>query len=374
MIPLDIANYRFKKNPAIEVIEFTKLTTAQKEFLNSCIKSKEFFGLACWKNNPERTPKIICKETALLLFTLDGEGGYLPSYLNIDEIQEHLMEILYEGLLLLESAEGVFSDYISLAPSSKCQSIQNHNELQNLSEKAIYYAFDLPISDPIAVAARLYFYNRIPVSHEDYCEKSFHYDFLGVSKDSLSEKWNLKKRGGYQYSWIMCSNRSNRWNLDKGDKIYKLYISPATCSLKSCFGNIVSALLESGVKRFKYGNSIYGVSRPDKILAYFETFEHMKEASCSLEKVLSSQQSHGVPFTCQIRDLNSLSWGVDPPRSNHYPDWREKESWRLWVVNHISVAIIDFKRVARKRDQLLEYICARLLTKGIDAQTWTPIQ
>ena len=94
--------------------------------------------------------------------------------------------------------------------------------------------------------------------------------------------------------------------------------------------------------------------------------------AAQLSSELAGCPSQGVPFTAELAGSEGLlSWGMDPPRSQHMLEWQERESWRLWVTNRLALALV----AARRDGGLLEpwqYALARIELEGIDATTWTP--
>jgi hypothetical protein len=80
-----------------------------------------------------------------------------------------------------------------------------------------------------------------------------------------------------------------------------------------------------------------------------------------------------VPFSCELGDRDGLlSWGVDPPRSEHTLEWQERESWRLWLTNRLALALVG----ARLDGGALEpwrYALARVELEGVDTATWAPL-
>ena len=140
----------------------------------------------------------------------------------------------------------------------------------------------------------------------------------------------------------------------------------------AAFGAVVAVAEEVGAEALKVGNDATSLLRPDKIVVYFGDFESVSAAATRLAAELAGCPGHGVPFTAELAQSNGLlSWGIDPPRSEHMLEWQERESWRLWVTNRLALALV----AARRDGGPLEpwrYALARIELDGIDTATWAP--
>src|SRR5262249_48796660 len=140
--------------------------------------------------------------------------------------------------------------------------------------------------------------------------------------------------------WRMYHARHPQGKLSHDDLTYKLYISPACDALAEAFQTTLAALTELRVPAFKVGRDLYGVLRPDKFIAYFADWATLETAADVLRARLAGCPAHGVPFTAALDDTGLLAWGVDPPVADGVPHWWSRESWRLWVTNHLAVALV----------------------------------
>ena len=95
-------------------------------------------------------------------------------------------------------------------------------------------------------------------------------------------------------------------------------------------------------------------------------------AAARLSAELAGCPSHGVPFTAELADCDGLlSFGIDPPRSEHALEWQERESWRLWLTNRLAVALVSARRDGGPLEPW-QYALARIEFDGIDPSTWAP--
>ena len=87
-----------------------------------------------------------------------------------------------------------------------------------------------------------------------------------------------------------------------------------------------------GVRGLKLGRGLPGLTRPDKLVAYFGRLDDLQEAGAGLHRRLGGCPVHGVPFTAELSSDGLLSWGADRPRT--VPG--QPESWRLWIASRLA--------------------------------------
>src|SRR5207248_2006408 len=81
--------------------------------------------------------------------------------------------------------------------------------------------------------------------------------------------------------------------------------------------------------------------------------------------------AHGVPFTAQIDAKGLLSWGMDPPHSEHLLPW-QGPSWRYWITDRLAGALISANRTNAREVKPWQFALERLQLEGIDTTTWLP--
>ena len=118
---------------------------------------------------------------------------------------------------------------------------------------------------------------------------------------------------------------------------------------------------------------MFGLLRPDKLVAYCGTYEQLAELARELQSALAGCPAQGVPFTGIIDEAGLLSWGTDPPGERLSTAGMDRESWRLWVTNQLAVALIA-ARAAETEVSPARFAVERLSLEGVDTRTWTPMQ
>jgi hypothetical protein len=143
---------------------------------------------------------------------------------------------------------------------------------------------------------------------------------------------------------------------------YKLYVSPKPESAAAAFDAVAAALGGArGVRGFKIGAEVDGLCRPDKLVAYFDRLDELRDGAERVRERLGGCPAHGVPFTAAITLDGLLSWGADPPVSGQV-------SWRLWVSERLA----DYLEDAAAEPEPWRFALERLRLAGIDTETWVP--
>ncbi len=112
--------------------------------------------------------------------------------------------------------------------------------------------------------------------------------------------------------------------------------------------------------------------RPDKMVAYFSSYEDLMGTAEKLKEELAGCAGQGVPFTAELAGDGLLSWGVDPPAEEHGLPWLGRESWRLWVTNRLAVALIAASTGGSANLEPWQFALRRLQLEGVDTRLWTP--
>jgi hypothetical protein len=142
--------------------------------------------------------------------------------------------------------------------------------------------------------------------------------------------------------------------------------------LREVFGTVLDVFASTRVTCFKVGLDVYGLLRPDKMVAYFDTIEQLQVTTELLTSKLAGCPAHGVPFTAEITGDGLLSWGIDPPHDLQALSWLERESWRLWLTNRLATALLAAKSAQSTTIAPWEFALGRIALEGVDIATWTP--
>jgi hypothetical protein len=108
--------------------------------------------------------------------------------------------------------------------------------------------------------------------------------------------------------------------------------------MADAFPILVNDLVRFEVRSFKVGRGIEGLSRPDKIIVYFDDHAEMNAVSASLLHSLDGCAAQGVPFTADAGGNGLLSSGVDPPLGV------PATSWRAWVTRQLAASLTAWHR------------------------------
>jgi hypothetical protein len=370
----------FRANPEYEIVLFDRLPAEQQSSLRGLSSDPDLYGLLRPRPGSGLPIKAVCRNTALLYFTLQT-AGKLPSYVvgeSDDGTGSTVTQLIFDRILEIEIDGGFVSgpEAYSLIRKESCLSV-GEGALRQLSLAALEYANRLPISDAQLLSARLYFYNRIPVSPDQ--KRQFPtwqavYKYLGLSEANETNK--LLERY-WTYVKPEPTNRWHKWRSRHGalradEPQFKLYVSPGCDCVPRAFRSVVATGTEYGVQGFKIGWDVYGLLRPDKIVIYVSGRETLDAIADSLLDELSDCTAHGVPFTAEIGGMGLLSWGVDPPDNRYRVPWQERESWRLWVTNRLASALALAKADVQDRADPAQFALERLRLDGVDIKSWTP--
>lgn len=384
----DVREATFRANPNYELVLFDRLPPQQQVLLSDLQKDPDIYGIMRPRQSSGLAVKSVCRDTALLYFTLQ-QPGRLPSYIKAsfgEKCNQAIAELVLDGVLEIErngeGEAGIFVcglDAYELLYEARSP-ITAQGKLARLSIEALQYAQALEIDDVGKLSARMYFYNRLPASpqwlrHLPTPEAVAIYLGIhvgGPNQRALHQNWSSVSPSPRHEGWRMWRPRHEERRSTKSRITYKLYVSPACEYLREALGAVLDVLAFASVTRLKAGLDVYGLLRPDKIVAYFETFERLQDAANRLQDKLAGCPVHGVPFTAEIAGDGLLSWGMDPPRGQQVLAWQERESWRLWLTNRLSAALLTAKAAQSMTVAPWQFAMQRLELEGVNTASWTP--
>ena len=381
-----ILNARFRSNPAYELILFDRLPDDVREELGDLQNDAEFYGILSAPNESGLTAKTVDQATALLFFTLQQPGpipGYVRTQLGAHSNQR-IAELVLDGVLEIDPSDGVFrsgAGALSLIREVEPGSL-GQGKIAQISWAALLYAQALLSENSAMISSRLYHYNTIPAAPEwrqKLPDAAGMPAFLRIrageqNHAALNANWRMSSDGldGGWLAWQARAAIRGPGGL-ASNASFKLYVSPLPEALPKVFGDILSALAAAQVQSFKVGSGVYGLLRPDKLVAYCSTYEQLAELAHQLQSALAGCPAQGVPFTGIIDEAGLLSWGTDPPGERLSTAGMDRESWRLWVTNQLAVALIA-ARAAATDESPARFAVERLSLEGVDTRTWTPMQ
>jgi hypothetical protein len=228
------------------------------------------------------------------------------------------------------------------------------------------------------LAWRLYSYNRCPLTPAwerllptaDAVERWLGIDRGGARRGALDAAWSPLEMDGW-LGWRARRRTERAGSPERaGGPTWKLYVSPRAEALAEGFGDVLAALTAARAAQFKIGRDAGGVLRPDKIVAYFPSWERLAEAADAVLLKLGGAPAQGVPFTAEIGGAGLLSWGVDPPAEERSAPGGGRESWRVWLVQRLAWALVAAR--GEERVEPWRYALERLRLEGVDTASWTP--
>ncbi len=364
-----------RANPRLTLIPFASLSGEERSGFGTLTDDPTLYGAL---RDERGAVKVVDHDSALLLQSLH-EPRRRAGDLAADELS--LARLVLDGVLEVESAAGDFVsgslayELVCDVPSPPTPTTRT----ARLSQAALQHAQRLDIEDPLRVSVRLYFYGRLPVSPHwlaRFPSRASVERFLGVEGGGalprmMQRSWRAIALEPPNDGWFLWSARGALPGRT-GSNRFKLYVSPLPDAVPAAFSAAVGVAEEVGAAAFKVGNDATSFLRPDKIILYFSDFECVSAAAARLAAELAGCPGHGVPFTAELADSDGLlSWGVDPPRSEHGLGWQERESWRLWLTNRLALALVAAKRDGGPLEPW-RFASARIELDGVDATTWAP--
>ncbi|RJL33415.1 hypothetical protein [Bailinhaonella thermotolerans] len=366
----DLRAATFRAGAHYELVAAEHLPPAQRELLAG---TPEAYGVLRPVRDPGLGTKAVCRNTARLFRAL-AEPGPLPP-----EVAEGLggdgeraiAELVLDGVLEIGAGGGFVSGPDACDRLFPRVPAAEWGRLARLSAEALRYGQRLDLGDVPRLAARIYFANRIPASparlaalpDEAAVARLLGLGNGGADRRAPDRRW-AETRMPPPYGEAWRSWRRRDVTAERPATTCKLYVSPAPEALGEAFGETAAVLAEAGARAFKVGRDVYGLLRPDKLVAYFDRPEPLREAAETLGERLAGCPAHGVPFSAELAGGGLLSWGVDPPRGP------ERESWRMWVCTRLAAALIAAR--GSRTVEPWRFALDRLRCEGVDTDTWIP--
>lgn len=384
-------NLTFRANPDYELVLYDRLSSSQQEYLQDLFKDEDFYGILRPINSTQTGLgiKSICQKTALLFLTLQ-QPGTIPIYLKnfyLDKTERFIYQLVIDNVLQVNNQDKFVSGIEAIHLFKFCNQVNSSEllgvgKISQLSLDALKYAQALAIDDSSKLSARLYFYNRVPITSkllQLYPSETEIAEYLQISSyhklgQIINRQWQEANSTQGDDFWRIWKFVDNLDSLDSYKKaIYKLYISPTFEVLGDIFPTLVEIFTDLQVSQFKVGGKqIAGLLRSDKIIAYFDDFESLKRTADLIISSLPNTPAQGVPFTSELDNNGFLSWGIDPPSQDKLLKWQERESWRVWLTNRLATGVLSAKS-SNSSLEPWEFALYRLEGEGVDPKTWQPL-
>lgn len=173
-------------------------------------------------------------------------------------------------------------------------------------------------------------------------------------------------------AWHYWRRRARHRARGRRSPALKLYVSPGIEGLPEALDAALTLLQSvTGMVAVKAARDVYGLMRPDSLVAYFTDRAALDEAATHLAAALAGASPQGVPFTAECGGDGLLSWATDPPADSASLDWTGDSSWRAWITGRLASSL---SAAASRPARVPGWVFAldRLSLDGVDPETWTP--
>ncbi|MEO8382038.1 MAG: hypothetical protein ABI779_20415 [Acidobacteriota bacterium] len=317
--------------------------------------------------------KAVCAATAGFLARFESPAELAAEdHLALGNDDSVLVRMIVDGVLEVE--EGM--KFISGAAAAELLGLEATlseplTAPARVSLEALRYGALLQMTDAPSLSARLYAYNREPLSprwtRRIPSARAFD-DWIGMNGGSpfrrdLLRAWVERPPLPDNPRWIHF--RARRYDPGR----FKLYVSPRAESFPEMLRIAATAFEEHGISAFKLARDLPGALRPDKLVAYARSGDQVFAAADAILRRASGMPPQVVPFTAPAGGDGLVSWGIDPPRSEHVSNW-QGTSWRRWLTDRLAVALTA--ACAAGASSAVRFALQRIALEGVDVQSWTP--
>jgi hypothetical protein len=299
----------------------------------------------------------------------------LLAHLSSRERDRILSGLILEGILEVAVENGFVSQcaaYHLIVRSD--EGLVGTSKLATLSLKAIKHGQRLCMERADLLAARLYFYNRIPATaawRDLWPDAGAVLRYLGAVPGSALRQ---DLASWAEFSSLPANTPWLSWCLRLSDPhgvaTCKLYISPEPQYTRVAFAEVVSLLSMSNALALKIGSNAHGLLRADKLVMYFERRDDLFNFCERLLRRISGLIAQGVPFSATVDEGGLLSWGTDPPRSERGLGWYADDSWRIWICNRLALALVAATESPQTGLSPWRYALVKLWLSGVDTRKW----
>ena len=363
-----VRDLRFRANPAFTLVDYESLPADQRAACRHLRDDPEFFGLLVAREGDPPTVKALQSGDALLFLALTAPKP-IPSYFlrAHDDFERYLGRLLLDRVIEVE-IDGKFRSGPAIA--------ENAGELDegSIADRALLYAAELAVEQPLTLAGRLYFFNRLPTSVADCTAlpgteavRAYLGVSGGVSTESdvqLRESHSSDSRSAFM-SWTNARSEC------RVAAPFKLYVCPYPADLPAIFRTCATTAGRHGAFAVKVAADAPTLNRPDKFVAYFNTRGELDACAEAMGPVLSGLRVHELPFSGQLQ-VSALRWGVDPPITASGATSSRSESWRVWVTRKLASALVLAVQSGYTAQAAAAFAKHRVSLEGIDVRSWAP--
>jgi hypothetical protein len=236
--------------------------------------------------------------------------------------------------------------------------------LAQLSLAGLQHAQALELPSVVAIAARLYAWNRMPVSawRRLASEPAL---LAARATGAAGTTWRQILPGPPTGPWCVWRPRADR--IETAGRHWKVYVSPRPLQLAETVAAAMAACEGLPVISLKYGADAQGMLRPDKLVVHLTAPEAVHLLADRLLSALDGCPAHGVPYTADLGGDGLISWGCDPPAGS--PAAEFGLSWRAWVTRLLAEGLASKRR---PEAEPWETSLQDIERAGVDPATWAP--
>jgi hypothetical protein len=193
-VHLNFETATFRTNPAHELILFEHLSESERRELGQLTSDPDYCAIVRSRPGTAWRVKMVCRNTVDLCSNFGTPGSLSPglSAKFGDSLHQAVTQLVLDGVLEVEYAGGFVSGPAAYALfREERRQTAPDSRIARLSMEALRHAETLAIDDSMRLCARLYFYNRQPLSPEQRIrfpdDRAVH-GFLGVAHEGNVQK------------------------------------------------------------------------------------------------------------------------------------------------------------------------------------------
>ncbi len=400
------------------VLTPAELSGAERTLVTRANPDLDIGALLLPTDSGARSPKVVCEATARAVALLREPRSYaelsrsLAATSGFDAATsgfEELIGLVLDGIVEIEFGRSFVSG------AAAYREIVNRDraggtpvDTDPLSKAALRSAAGLGLTDPEALAVRLYTANSVPLTpgwlarfpDPEATERHLGLHPSGRTRGRLGRRWRRVAAPPAADVWSLWRPLDEHGAGRAAGPQYKLYVSPRPDMTSRCLALVVTALLDSdtsgtdavrddmgdtrgargargaggagGVRVWlKAVRTPRGLLRPDKIVLYLASPGELHRLAAVLADRLDGLPGQGVPFAARFESERVLlSWGVDPPDERGDASL-PRHSWRSWLSGRLASALVRAQNLGVGADAW-RFALMRVRCDGVDPATWHP--